>query len=113
MVDVNLETIEQMLNRVAEIDNAVDMLKQALFNLQHGTKTQIPTTPAKTGGIEDNFGVLTPLLNFTEGVTFTTIKAKRFLERDDFSQIAQIVKGLGGKYVSAGKDSHFEIPKKA
>jgi hypothetical protein len=41
------------------------------------------------------------------------IKPRQYLGSDNFRRIAAIVRDqLGGEYVSAGKDSHFRIPKK-
>jgi virulence-associated protein VagC len=39
------------------------------------------------------------------------IKPRQFLQTSDFAEIARIVKQYGGEYVSAGKSSHFRIPK--
>lgn len=39
------------------------------------------------------------------------VRPAQFLGSDNFSKVATIVRGLGGQYVSAGKNSHFEIPK--
>lgn len=44
--------------------------------------------------------------------SFWQITPKAFLKTEDFVEIARIVKQLGGDYVSAGKFSHFKIPKK-
>ena len=42
------------------------------------------------------------------------IRPKGFLGHDIFTKAFAIVADkLGGKYVSAGKDSHFRVPKKA
>jgi hypothetical protein len=38
------------------------------------------------------------------------IMPKRWLGAENFRNILQIVKQYGGKYVSAGKNSHFTIP---
>ena len=40
------------------------------------------------------------------------IKPKRFLGRENFTRIAEIVKQAGGEYVSAGRESHFLVPKR-
>lgn len=42
-----------------------------------------------------------------------TIKFKRFAQKEDFAEVAKIVKQYGGDYYSMGKDSHFRIPKKS
>lgn len=39
------------------------------------------------------------------------VKPKAFLETGDFAEILRLVKQFGGEYVSAGKSSHFRIPK--
>jgi hypothetical protein len=39
------------------------------------------------------------------------IKPKTFLETGDFSEILRLVKAYAGEYVSAGKSSHFRVPK--
>ena len=31
---------------------------------------------------------------------------------ENFAKIASIVRGAGGEYISAGKESHFRIPKR-
>jgi hypothetical protein len=46
---------------------------------------------------------------FSEQNGKIVIKPRRFLSTDNFSQVTGIVKGAGGKYVSAGRNSHFEI----
>jgi len=39
------------------------------------------------------------------------VKPRQFLETSNFAELARIVNGLGGRYVSAGASSHFTIPK--
>jgi hypothetical protein len=39
------------------------------------------------------------------------VRPAHYLGSDNFAKIAAIVRNLGGSYVSAGKNSHFEIPK--
>lgn len=43
----------------------------------------------------------------TEGVV---VRPTGYLGRDKFNAIAAVVRGLGGRYVSAGRESHFIIP---
>jgi len=38
------------------------------------------------------------------------VKPKGFLGRDKFASVAAIIEELGGRYVSAGRDSRFLIP---
>ena len=55
---------------------------------------------------------LAGMLIFEESGTFIIVKPRRFLGSDNFAKIASIVRSLGGEYISAGRNSHFEVPKK-
>lgn len=52
------------------------------------------------------------LLSFEEKDQYVVIKPRQFLGSENFSKIASIVRGVGGEYISAGKASHFRVPKK-
>jgi hypothetical protein len=52
------------------------------------------------------------LLNFEEKDDYIIIKPRQFLGSENFAKIASVVRGIGGDYVSAGKASHFRVPKK-
>jgi hypothetical protein len=55
---------------------------------------------------------LESLLNFEEKEDYVIIKPRQFLGSENFAKIASIVRGIGGDYISAGKASHFRVPKK-
>jgi hypothetical protein len=75
-----------------------------------------PTVPAKTKAIEDVKMMfqddLENLLSFEEKDEYVIIKPRQFLGSDNFSKIASTVRSMGGEYISAGKGSHFRVPKK-
>jgi len=52
------------------------------------------------------------LLNFEEKEDYIVIKPRQYLGSENFAKIASVVRGIGGEYVSAGKSSHFRVPKK-
>jgi hypothetical protein len=54
---------------------------------------------------------LAEFLNFEDKGTHIEISPKQFLGSDNFARVLTIVKELQGEYVSAGKNSHFKIPK--
>lgn len=54
---------------------------------------------------------LEDLLTFEENQDYIILKTRRFLGSENFAKIAAIVRANKGEYVSAGKDSHFKIPK--
>lgn len=51
------------------------------------------------------------MLTFEEKEKIIIVRPRRFLGSDNFAKIASIIRNLGGEYVSAGKKSHFEVPK--
>src|SRR4030042_1887586 len=56
---------------------------------------------------------LEALLSFQEKEDYIMVKPRQFLGSENFAKIASAVRGMGGEYISAGKDSHFRVPKKA
>ncbi|MGE5188050.1 MAG: hypothetical protein ACM3JE_03380 [Betaproteobacteria bacterium] len=51
-------------------------------------------------------------LSFEDKADYIMIKPKQFLGSENFAKIASAVRGMGGEYISQGKDSHFRVPKK-
>lgn len=51
-------------------------------------------------------------LGFEDKGDYIIIKPKQFLGSENFAKIASTVRGMSGEYISAGKDSHFRVPKK-
>jgi len=54
---------------------------------------------------------LVGMLIFEESGKFIIVKPRRFLGSDNFARIASIIRNLGGEYISAGRNSHFKVPK--
>ena len=50
-------------------------------------------------------------LSFKDSGEYIVIEPRQFLGAENFAEIAKIVREAGGDYVSAGKESHFRIPK--
>ncbi len=50
-------------------------------------------------------------LDFEERVDYIIIKPKQFLGSENFAKIASAVRGMGGEYISSGRESHFRVPK--
>jgi hypothetical protein len=55
---------------------------------------------------------LESLLSFEEKLDYIMVKPRQFLGSENFAKIASAVRGMGGEYISAGKESHFRVPKK-
>jgi len=54
---------------------------------------------------------LVELLNFEDQGNWIRVSPKQFLGSDNFARVLAIVHDLKGEYISAGKGSHFRIPK--
>ena len=80
------------------------------------TPAASPVETPKTRSIEDvrmSFPEeLETRLGFEEKGDYIIIKPKQFLGSENFAKIASAIRGMGGEYISAGKDSHFRVPKK-
>ena len=124
------EKLERLVERVDELLVVLSKISEDLRNVSASIKsmavsqiTQPPQTPATVShkihekkSIEDIRMAfpedLEALLSFEEKDDYTIIKPRQFLGSENFAKIASTVRGLGGEYISAGKDSHFRLPKK-
>jgi hypothetical protein len=131
---VKVEEISVTLNKVSEELRSVSA---SLKSLAVGQITQPQTSPAATlmpkptpalattspsidpskqrtiDDIRMSFPEeLEARLSFDEKGDYIIIKPKQFLGSENFAKIASAVRGMGGEYISAGKDSHFRVPKK-
>jgi hypothetical protein len=111
-----------VLNKISEDVRSVSAsIKASLGIKATQPATQVPT-PVYLGGQGAKKAVddvrlafpedLEALLSFQEKKDYIMVKPKQFLGSENFAKIASTVRGLGGEYISAGKDSHFRVPKK-
>jgi len=116
--------IEDLSRRIDELLNVLNVISRDLVDISKalkevGVPTPAPAIPvAPTEGmrsVEDirrSFSSdLEELLIFEEAGDHVMIRTRRFLGSDNFAKIASVVRSLGGEYVSAGKDSHFKVPR--
>jgi len=128
------EKVEKLTERIDELliilNSVAEDLRQVSGSLKSLAVSQITQPPAgpaapapetpevygKETSIEDIRMMfpedLEDLLSFEEKQDHIVIKPRQFLGSDNFAKIASIVRGIGGDYVSAGKESHFRVPKK-
>jgi hypothetical protein len=126
------ERIEKLAEKVDELlvvlNNIAEDLRMVAASLKtiavsRITQPTAPTTPPKpeTPQTEKPLGIedvkmmfpedLEGLLNFEDKGEYVKITPRQYLGAENFAKIAQIVRGAGGDYVSAGKESHFRVPK--
>jgi hypothetical protein len=116
--------IDKILKTLTEISEEMRSVSASMKSLAGGqitppTATQAPTPPeagAKQRSLDEirmSFPEeLEARLSFEEKGDYMIIKPKQFLGSENFAKIASAVRGMGGEYISAGKDSHFRVPKK-
>jgi len=99
--------VEVELEDQAEVEEA----RSNVLSLMDGWLSQ-PTGPPQPTATPDFFPEdLHGLLSFEETEDEWIVRPKRFLGKENFVKVAAIVEAHKGKYVSAGKESHFVIPK--
>lgn len=121
---------EELLERIDELLNVLKMISRDLGEVSKSLKTAavpsapaVPVTPtapmpagtAATRGVEDVKMLfsrdLEDMLSFDEKGEFIVVKPRQYLGSDNFAKIASIIRDAGGEYISAGKQSHFRVPK--
>jgi hypothetical protein len=119
-----IDELLMVLNQVAEDLRQVSISLKAIAVSQFPQPVTVPPTPApvlpkvpeRMQAVED-IKMMFPedlenLLSFEEKEDYIMIKPRQFLGSENFAKIASVVRGIGGDYVSAGKASHFRVPKK-
>ncbi|MGD2066992.1 MAG: hypothetical protein PVI43_07500 [Candidatus Bathyarchaeota archaeon] len=116
--------LEELAQKVDELLSLLKVISGDLTEVSKSLKTVTGTTAPpvtsvvaseKTRDINDVkqafSSELAGMLLFDDGGKFIIVKPRRFLGSDNFAKIASIVRDLGGEYVSAGRNSHFNVPK--
>jgi dsDNA-specific endonuclease/ATPase MutS2 len=126
------ESLEKLVERIDELLVVLSRISEDLRSMSESIKSvagsQV-TQPAPQAAapvsheIHENKSVedvrvafpedLEALLSFQEKDDYIMVKPRQFLGSENFAKIASAVRGMGGEYISAGKDSHFRVPKKA
>jgi hypothetical protein len=123
-------TNEEVLQRIDQVLVILKDILQDLSDISRTLKATVPTQPSATAPVSTPMPAvptgalrsakdvqtmfpteLEDMLNFTETPQYIIIKPRRFLGSDNFAKIAAIVRTNGGEYISAGKESHFRIPR--
>jgi len=119
-----IDELLMVLNQVAEDLRQVSISLKAIAVSQLPQPLATPPTPVpvmpkapeRTQSIEDIKMMfpedLESLLDLEEKEDYIIIKPRQFLGSENFAKIASVVRGIGGDYISAGKASHFRVPRK-
>ena len=107
---VFLEDFTDMLNA---LEAAVAKMKQQIAKLV-GVAEQAQQKPAQQSEqlerLKQMFGELADYLSFDVREGKAVVAPRKFLGSENFAKIARIMREHGGQYISAGKESRFEIP---
>jgi hypothetical protein len=126
------ESLEKLVERIDELLVVLSRISEDLRSMSESIKSALgsqaaqpapQTLMAVSHKIHENKSVedvrvafpedLENLLSFQEKDDYIMVKPRQFLGSENFAKIASAVRGMGGEYISAGKDSHFRVPKKA
>jgi len=116
------QATEELLKRIDELLNVLNIISRDLAEVSKSLKTVSPVTEVPVeAGVEVLRGVkdvqtafpkdLEEMLSFEEAGQYIVIKPRRYLGSDNFAKIASIIRDIGGEYISAGKESHFRVPR--
>ena len=121
-LSAKVDELSAILNKTSEELRSVSASLKALTGGQATQPAAAPATaaPREAGSKQrslDDIRMSFPeeleaRLSFEDKGEFIIIKPKQFLGSENFAKIASAVRGMGGEYISAGKDSHFRVPKK-
>jgi hypothetical protein len=107
-VSEDLRTVSASIKAVA-VPQGTQQVPQAPAQASHEPSAKKPLDDVRTAFSED----LERMLLFEDKGEYIMIKPKQFLGSENFAKIASAVRGMGGEYISAGRDSHFRVyPKK-
>jgi hypothetical protein len=103
-ISEDLRTVSTSIKAVA----VPQVTQQAPAQVVPETSAKKPLDDVRTAFPED----LEHMLIFEDKGEYIMIKPKQFLGSENFAKIASAVRGMGGEYISAGRDSHFRVYKK-
>jgi hypothetical protein len=121
-----LERVDEILLVLTKVSEDLRSISASMKSLAVGQITQPPATALASTPVAEQVSKqrsvdeirlsfpeeLEARLGFDEKGDYIIIKPKQFLGSENFAKIASAVRGMGGEYISAGKDSHFRVPKK-
>jgi len=118
-VEEVLQRIDQLLVVLKEISQDLTDISKSLKAAGAPSPVAAPApapTPAEQMRSIKDVRTLFPkeledMLNFEETGKYIIIKPRQYLGSENFAKIASIVRGTGGEYISAGKESHFRVPR--
>lgn len=95
-----------------ELSIAKHTMETLIMSWLSAAEVQTAKQTAKLHEYKEKFpSELVGFLSFEDGGAFVKVTPRQYLGNEIFGRLMDVVKRLGGEYVSNGKDSHFRIPK--
>jgi hypothetical protein len=120
-------TVEELAQRIDQLLTILKDISEDLTDISKQLKTERPapaTAPAPSAPTPSAAGMrsiadirsafpkeLENMLFFEDAGSHIMIKPRAYLGSENFAKIAAVVRSEGGEYISAGKESHFRVPK--
>jgi len=118
-------TVEEVLQRIDELLDVLRTISKDLADISKSLRVAgtpvaapptVPSMPAErlrsVADVRTLFSKeLEDMLVFEEMGKFIVIKPRQYLGSENFAKVASIIRGVGGEYISAGKESHFRVPR--
>jgi len=110
---------EELLQRIDELLSVLNMISRDLTDITKALReaaapapTAAPTEARTIESVQAWFPKnLEEMLTFEDVGDYIRIKPRQYLGSENFAKIASIIRDNGGEYISAGKESHFRVPK--
>ena len=111
-------SIEELSERIDQLLNILSIISRDLSDISKALKEVSVPAAVPTGGIRtiEDVRMLFPedlknMLMFEEVEEYIIIKPRQYLGSENFAKIASIIREEDGEYISAGRESHFRLPK--
>jgi len=107
--EIFLEDFMDMLNG---LEASIVKMKQQIAKLAGVAEAAASAQPVseQLEKLKKSFGELADYLTFTVKEGKAILTPRRFLGAENFAKVAKVVREHGGEYISAGKESRFELP---
>jgi len=118
-------SVEEVLQRIDQLLDVLKTISKDLADISKSLRASgvsapvtapVPSVPTEKMRSVADIRTLFPrdledMLAFEEMGKYIIIKPRQYLGSENFAKIASIVRGAGGEYISAGKESHFRVPR--
>ncbi len=124
-MDGERANLDAILKRIDELLEVLRLLSEDLRDVAETLRSLKPppaqlksaVTPERLRTIDDVQRVFPPelagMLYFEETAEHIIVKPRQYLGSENFAKVASIVRErLNGEYISAGRESHFRVPRK-